>query len=101
IRCASANALRLTVAGNTFADMRDAVTIGGAPADGRVDVRQNLFVNCGSAVKADTAQARKVVVADLNARDKATQNGALPSPARDHAVEFVAADPSRDGFLTY
>lgn len=104
VRCrrdAAGQPLRLTVAGNTFADMRDAVTIGGATADGRVDLRQNLFINCGSALKAETAPSRKVVVADLNARDKATQNGALPAPAHEHVVEFVAADPGRDGFLTY
>jgi serine/threonine protein kinase len=95
--------LRLTLNGNTFADMGVAVATANAPDDrrSRLDLRQNLFATCRTILQVDTGAASPFVVAELNGRDKDSKDGQLPSPAQEFSVEFVSSNPARVGFLSY
>ncbi|HEY1379141.1 MAG TPA: hypothetical protein VGF55_20230, partial [Gemmataceae bacterium] len=89
--------------GNTFADMKDAVALPAVSNDGRIQiaVRQNLFVKCGTVLKAEKGPVRQFVSAEVNGRDKETKDGQLPTPAKEYTAEFVSTDPAQTGFLSY
>jgi hypothetical protein len=106
VRCReirTGTAVNLTLAGNTFADVGDAVVAANAPDDRRskLDLRQNLFTTCRTALKVEAGDATAFVAADRNARDAGTKDGRLPNPAAEHDVAFVSSNPTRPGFLAY